>query len=260
MIHEVDEGIRRLLHAGGVPGGGGELAFEAPTTDWTARRNAPTVNVFLYDIREDQTRRSTGNLEVLARDHLVAHRRPPRWFRLSYLVTAWTNRPQDEHRLLSEALACLACHSRLAEEWLTGSLADLDLTVLVESGGPVSEGRAATDVWSALGGRLKPAINLVVTAPVAGPLTPLPPTADAGLVLVDHPDNAPRRLRYDDNPHNTHPQHTGPEHTGPEHTGPGSSPEGSDDRSPGDRLSPEHGFAPPRPRPPDRRRRNTPIR
>ena len=220
MIHEVDEGIRGLLEANGVPGGGGELAFEAPTTDWTARRNAPTVNVFLYDIREDETRRSTGNLEVLRGDDVIAHRRPPRWFRLSYLVTAWTNRPQDEHRLLSQALNCLAGHSRLPSEHLTGSLADLDLTVLVESGGPVSEGRAATDVWSALGGRLKPALNLVVTAPVAGTLTPLPPPASDGLVLASGSDE--RKLRYDDNPAN--------------------------------------GFAPTRPRPHDRRRRGSRIR
>ncbi|MFD0205077.1 MULTISPECIES: DUF4255 domain-containing protein [Saccharothrix] len=218
MIHEVDEGIRRLLAGGGVPGGGGELAFEAPTTDWTARRNAPTVNVFLYDIREDPTRRSTGNLEVFERDELVAHRKPPRWFRLSYLVTAWTNRPQDEHRLLSEALTCLAAHGHLAPEWLTGSLADLGLTVVLESGGPISEARAATDVWSALGGRLKPAINLVATAPVAGALTPLPPPADGGLVLSGTPTEPARRLRYD-NPH------------------------------------PDTGFAPTRPRPTDRRRR-----
>ncbi|PSL55895.1 uncharacterized protein DUF4255 [Saccharothrix carnea] len=203
MIHEVDEGIRRLLDSGGVPGGGGELAFEAPTTDWTARRNAPTVNVFLYDIREDSTRRSTGNLEVFERDELVAHRKPPRWFRLSYLVTAWTNRPQDEHRLLSEALACLAGHGHLAPEWLTGSLADLGLTVVLESGGPVSEGRAATDVWSALGGRLKPAINLVATAPVAGTLTPLPRPADNGLVLAGTPTEPARRLRYDNHPDTT---------------------------------------------------------
>jgi hypothetical protein len=223
VIHEVDEGIRRMLEAGGVPGGGGDLAFEAPTTDWTARRNAPTVNVFLYDIREDESRRSTGNLEVFERDELVAHRKPPRWFRLSYLVTAWTNRPQDEHRLLSQALTCLAGHGRLASEWLTGSLADLDLTVLLECGGPVSEGRAATDVWSALGGRLKPAINVVVTAPVAGTLTPLAAPADGGLVLVGAPEGESRRLRYDDTPGDV-------------------------------------GFAPARQRPADRRRRGGPIR
>ena len=31
----------------------------------------------------------------------------PRWFKLSYLVTAWTQRPEDEHRLLSALLGAL---------------------------------------------------------------------------------------------------------------------------------------------------------
>ncbi|MEV7547917.1 Pvc16 family protein, partial [Streptomyces sp. NPDC089915] len=29
-----------------------EVSFEAPTRDWAARRNAPAVNAYLYDIRE----------------------------------------------------------------------------------------------------------------------------------------------------------------------------------------------------------------
>src|SRR5689334_2531694 len=104
MIHEVDEAIRRLLADGDVPGEQGELAFDAPTTDWTSRRNAPTVNVFLYDIREDLSRRKSGELEVHGDDGvLVGWRGAARWFELSYLVTAWTNRAQDEHRLLSQA-------------------------------------------------------------------------------------------------------------------------------------------------------------
>ena len=196
MIHEVDEAMRKLFAAGDVPGGGGDLAFDPPTTDWVARRNAPTVNVFLYDSREDLSRRSTGALAVHEDEHLVGHRRPPRWFRLSYLVTAWTNRSQDGHRLLSQALTCLVATNRFRAEWLTGSLAELDLSVGVEAGGAVSEGRAATDVWSALGGELRPAINVVVTAPVVGTLAPAAPAVD-GLVLVGPSAEEGRRLRYD---------------------------------------------------------------
>ena len=37
-----------------------DVVFDAPTKDWAARRNAPTVNLYLYDIREDLRRRERG--------------------------------------------------------------------------------------------------------------------------------------------------------------------------------------------------------
>ncbi|GGP76393.1 DUF4255 domain-containing protein [Saccharothrix coeruleofusca] len=202
MIHEVDEGIRRLLVDAGVPGGGGELAFDPPTKEWTARRTAPAVSVFLYDIREDRARRSSGSLEVHDDDGvLLGWRGPTRWFVLSYLVTAWTNRPQDEHRLLSQALTCLVRTEKLASRWLTGSLAELGLSVALEAAGPVSEGRAVADLWSALGGELKPAIDLKVTSPLAGEWTPAGPPVTEGVVLRALPEHAAgeaaRRLRYE---------------------------------------------------------------
>jgi hypothetical protein len=198
VIHEVDEAIRRLLADGGVPGGGGELAFDAPTRDWTAKRNAPTVNVFLYDIHEDLSRRRTGTTEEHDDEGMiVGWRQQPRWFQLSYLVTAWTNRPTDEHRLLSQVLICLTRTDAMRSPLLTGTLAELGLPIPLETAGPVTEGRAATDVWSALGGELKPAIDLKVTAPLAGPREPAGPPVTEGVVLRADTDTTDRRLRYE---------------------------------------------------------------
>ncbi|MCE0445637.1 hypothetical protein LT493_13285 [Streptomyces tricolor] len=41
MIHEVDEGLRRLLGESGLEASGVEVVFDAPTRDWAARRSAP---------------------------------------------------------------------------------------------------------------------------------------------------------------------------------------------------------------------------
>jgi Pvc16 N-terminal domain len=205
VIHEVDEALRRLLTERGVPAGGGELAFEAPTRDWAARLNGPTVDVFLYDLREDRDRRRTGLIEELDADGVVTGwRAPPRWYHLSYLVTAWTSRPTDEHRLLSQALAVLARTDVLAERWLTGSLAEQGLLVPLEAAGPMQEGRSTSDVWSALGGELKPAIDLRVTAPLAAEPTPAgPPVSEGLLAKVGDAAALPgRRLRYRDTPGN----------------------------------------------------------
>src|SRR4029453_15388366 len=40
-------------------------------------------------------------------ERIAARILPPRHFKLSYLVTAWTQRPEEEHRPLSGLLSCL---------------------------------------------------------------------------------------------------------------------------------------------------------
>ncbi|MFG2602854.1 DUF4255 domain-containing protein [Streptomyces sp. NPDC048514] len=204
MIHEVDEALRGLLGESGLEASGVEVAFDAPTRDWAARRNAPTVCLFLYDIREDATRRGSGAGEVHdAEGHVVARRAPPRWFELTYLVTAWASRPQDEHRLLSQVLATLVAADTLPARLLTGTLAELGLTVALDTAGATLNAPAAADVWSALGGELKASLGVRVRAPLAGVSRAAAPPVTEGLVIrsaARQPDGAPapgRRLRYE---------------------------------------------------------------
>ncbi|MER6199008.1 DUF4255 domain-containing protein [Streptomyces sp. NPDC001586] len=193
MIHEVDEALRRLLTESGLEASGIEVVFDAPTSDWAARRSAPTVCVFLYDIREDHTRRGSGAGEVYDADgYVVARRTPPRWFELTYLVTAWASRPQDEHRLLSQVLSCLVNTDTLPPRLLTGTLADLGLIVDVDAGGTGMDAPAASDVWSALGGDLKPSLGLRVKAPLAGISTITAPPVTEGLVVNSVPQVDPK--------------------------------------------------------------------
>ncbi|WP_369181490.1 DUF4255 domain-containing protein [Streptomyces mutabilis] len=176
MIHEVDEVLKSLLAGGALTGSGIDVSFEAPTRDWAARRNAPSVNAYLYDIREDVARRQRGQTAVRDENDIVVRRRqPPRWFRLSYLVTAWTKTPQDEHRLLSAVLATLLPREILTPSELPGSLRALGLSVPLTVAGIQTESRSLAEIWSALGGELKPSLDLVVTAPF-----PAFPEYDAG--------------------------------------------------------------------------------
>ncbi|MFE0387117.1 DUF4255 domain-containing protein [Streptomyces bungoensis] len=194
MIHEVDEVLKTLLGGGALAGSGIDVAFDAPTRDWAARRNAPTINAYLYDIREDVNRRQRGHVPVLdARDVVVKRRQPPRWFRLSYLVTAWTKQPQDEHRLLSAVLANLIPRELLPPSELPGALGALGLTVPLSVAGIQTESRSLAEIWSALGGELKPSLDLVVTAPF--PAYPEydagPPVTEGAAVRVRTLDGAP---------------------------------------------------------------------
>lgn len=185
MIHEVDEALRRLVRDEALRGTEVEVAFDAPTKDWAARRNAPTVNVYLYDVREDIRRRQRGLLNEYDADRMVTARHlPPRQMKLSYLVTAWTQRPEDEHRLLSSLLLGFLRYDALAAPLLTGSLAALGLPVQLTVALPPPEDRSFADVWTALGGDLKPSLDVVVSAPVEpGRVYPAAPPAEEGVRL-----------------------------------------------------------------------------
>lgn len=183
MIHEVDEALRQLIRGEALAGSDVEVVFDAPTKDWAARRNAPTVNLYLYDIREDLRRRERGLVNEYDEDGIVTARHmPPRYVKLSYLLTAWTQRPEDEHRLLSSLLICLLGYESLPAALLDGSLAALGLPVPLTVALPPPEDRAFADVWTALGGELKPSLDVVVSAPVdAGKRYPAGPPVRDGM-------------------------------------------------------------------------------
>lgn len=167
MIHDIDESLRELVHRDVVNGANVEVAFDAPTKDWASRRTGPTLNLYLYDIQEDMQRRAVQFEEVRDNRGIVTDRRMlPRKFRLSYLVTAWTQRPEDEHRLLGAVLGCFLRSDALPSEVLKGSAADAEEPIRTTIGLPLPKDRQLSDIWSALGGELKPALDLVVTAPL----------------------------------------------------------------------------------------------
>jgi Pvc16 N-terminal domain len=166
MIHDVDESIRALIRREVGDHGEVDVVFEAPTKEWAARRNTPTIDVYLYDVREDMRRRQAGIVDLHNdQGHTTARRQPPRFFKLSYLLTAWTQRPEDEHRLLSSLLSCFVRNDALPVDVQVGALAENDLALPLTLAMPPPEDRALSDVWSALGGELKPSLDLVIILP-----------------------------------------------------------------------------------------------
>lgn len=166
MINEVDAGIRALIRRDAVNGGEVEVAFDAPTTEWASKRSAPTVDVYLFDIREDVNRRLVELEPVRDEDGaVIGRRRPPRRYRLSYLITAWTQRPEDEHRLLSSVLHAFLPHEELPKDVLEGALADEPQPIYLTIGHPPPAERSIGEIWSAMGGELKPSLELVLSAP-----------------------------------------------------------------------------------------------
>ena len=60
MMREIDEALRGLIGRYATLPDDVELAFDAPTKDWAAKRNVPTLDLYLYDIRRDMERDAAG--------------------------------------------------------------------------------------------------------------------------------------------------------------------------------------------------------
>lgn len=195
VIRQIDEALRELVRTRALDGADVEVVFDAPTTDWAARRNAPTVNLYLYDIREDTRWRERGWAALTTADG-TSRVPPPRLFKLSYLVTAWTARPEDEHRLLDSLLDALLAQEVLPAELLGAELARVRVPMTV--GMPPPEDRGFADVWSSLGGQLKPSIDVVLTAPFAAgrTVTSGPPVEEPTIIsMTDRRDGGHERVQ-----------------------------------------------------------------
>ena len=189
MLHELDSALRSLVEREVADVAEVEVDFDAPTKEWASHRNAPTIDIYLYDIRQDLGRAQFGEILQRDEDGIVTRRRPqPKYFRVAYLVTAWTQRAEDEHRLLSALMTAFLKHDVLPADLLTGTLSELGIGVPLAVALPPPQDRSLSDVWSALGGELKPSLDLSLIAPMLPERTTEagPPVTDEPLVtLVD---------------------------------------------------------------------------
>ena len=170
-LADLDEALRTLLKRELERHGfeGVDIAFDAPATDWSAKLTNPTVNLFLYDLREN-----VADAEVSTRDvrinGAVMSAPPPMRLEVTYSVTAWTKAVQDEHRLLSQVLAILFSHVSLPADLLDGRLAAASMSRSIETevGRPKEE---KADFWTSIGGRYKASVDYAVKLEVESGLT-----------------------------------------------------------------------------------------
>ncbi|MCW2608638.1 MAG: hypothetical protein JWO60_3331 [Frankiales bacterium] len=183
MIGTVDDALRRTVREV-LPDEAVTVTFEAPTRDWAARRSGPAVDLYLYDVHEDVGRRLAGRLPVREAGRLTGERTPQRWYALSYLLTCWTSRPEDEHALLSTCLVGLLRYEVLPPAWL-GPGVDPEQPCRLDVAQPPPAERRSPDLWSALGRQLKPSLDLTVTVALdVGTVRPVGPLVVEPPVLV----------------------------------------------------------------------------
>ena len=163
MLADLDETLRNLVRDELERHGfeGVDLAFDAPSREWSGQLSKPTVNMFLYDLREAESLRASEWNRSTSQNGRRIETRPPMVMECSYAVTAWTQAVEDEHRLLSQVLAILFAFPQLPEDRLNGRLVNGSQPWPIK--GRIGQGKGEkSDFWSAVGGQYKVSLDYVV--------------------------------------------------------------------------------------------------
>jgi hypothetical protein len=181
MLNLVDNLILKILDTGWVPQAAKpQFFFTIPDEAWQTKVKSGTaglrLNIYLYEVSENRNfrRASWDNVELA--DGTVALSQPPTYLDCHYLISAWSTTEDsemtspilDEHQVLSEAMRILLRNPDV----VPGALG-------ISGGGPVFQNahvylsvappeppRISNDFWSTMKLPWRPAVMLVVTAPL----------------------------------------------------------------------------------------------
>lgn len=219
MLHDLDKTLEKILITEGkINKGEINIAFEQPTGEWSARLNRPTLNFWCFDLRENVKLR-TMERSVSRNNNIGQSSFPPKRFDLTYLVTAWARKMEDEHQLLWRALGALKRVPKLPPEACEGLLRyqrqDIQLLVADMTNSQIN----LVDLWSVLENQMRLGFTVVATVEldvelgfesplvleaevrVGQSLDPTEETLSALDVQIKHPKNSPsdNHSQEDDN-------------------------------------------------------------
>ena len=164
MIADLDETLRQLLIAEiPVKNGEVEISFDQPKREWSGRLSRPSINLFLYDVRENNVLRQHQWERLPDNGDGRAHlKRSPFRVDCFYMLTIWAAEPDDEHRLLTRAMLALFRFPILPEDCLVGSLKSPPFEIQARLAAHDRLTNPA-EVWSSLDNELRPSVSYVVT-------------------------------------------------------------------------------------------------
>lgn len=195
MISDLDETIKKILvEKGKLDPAEVDISFETPKREWSSSISKPTVNLYLYDIRENHELRGTEWFIERDENGIATRKKNPSRVDMSYLITVWTNDISDEHRLLWHVLLTLFRYPELPDEALSGQLASQAYRYKTTTAQPDGLLNNPADFWSAMDNELKASINYVVTLPLDLDTLFTAPIVKTKTIEFKPPDTEPERL------------------------------------------------------------------
>lgn len=165
MIHELDATLEKIIYeTGRISRRDIDIGFDIPTSEWSAKLNKPTINVWAFDIRENLRLR---NVDPMANYNRSAHNArmslPPRRYDICYLVTAWARKVEDEHQLLWRTLGTLMQTPLIKPADCEGALKEQPYDLPLTVANMPEHGVNFTDLWSVLNNQMRLGFTLIVT-------------------------------------------------------------------------------------------------
>jgi hypothetical protein len=195
MITDLDETIKQLLVKNGkLDHGEVDIRFETPNREWSASLSKPTVNLYLYDIRENHELRGTEWIIEQNGNSTATRRKNALRINLSYLVTVWTNNIEDQHGLLWRVLSTLIRYPSIPRDLLFGQLAKQDYPVITHTAQPDGLFNNPADFWAALDNEIKPSFNYIITLPLDPEMAFTSAITRTSSLAVKRPETEPEML------------------------------------------------------------------
>lgn len=171
VIAETDQALAAVLKTKVIGTAPINIAFDPPSRPWIQSLKAPTINLFMYDMRENAQRRESVYEDVRDEKGKVIARRPPmqRWD-LYYTLAVFAPNVIVEHKVLAAIVRYLASLDVLPVEVLPPPLAEPGYPILINTGSGMKRG-----MFLNYAGDLKAGLELTVTVPMPPP--PAPPPA-----------------------------------------------------------------------------------
>ncbi len=176
-----------------APGTDVEISFEAPYSGNIDSPINPTINLFLYDVRENLEYRQSKWLLERNSNGKAFKTRPPAMVDCSYLITAWPKNNDDvetEHQLLGEVMRVLVRYQRIPEAFVPEDWEGGEIPLRLFSLRP-SLLQSFGEFWQAMAGKEgnKPKAVLHCTVTISVPRDEI--AEEVGLVGVFEPTPVP---------------------------------------------------------------------
>ena len=163
MLHDLNKTVEKLLiKRGNLTPSQIDISFEQPNGQWSARLSRPTISCWCFDLRENLKLRNSS-INTSRNGETGVRSLAPRRIDLSYLVTAWAGKIEDEQQLLWRALAALKPVTSLSPRDCEGMLRyqthDVPLLVADTSNTSIN----LVDLWGVLDNQMRLGFTLIAT-------------------------------------------------------------------------------------------------